>query len=80
LTSPSFVRWQHWLSVMYNAIGALCGCRVVKFDCNNLLTSVHTILIIILRYVRLNTKRKYYYYYYLTIDSLDILDKLSISK
>jgi len=44
---------------MYNVMGALRGCRVVNFDsCNNLLSSVHTILVIILRYVRLNIKTK----------------------
>src|SRR6218665_1010627 len=46
---------------MYNEIemGALRGCRAVKFDsCKNLLLSVHTMLVIILRYVRLNIKTK----------------------
>jgi len=38
---------------------ALRGCHVVKFDSyNNLLSSVHAILVIILRYVRLNIKTK----------------------
>jgi len=40
---------------MYNVMGAVRGCRAVKFDsCYNLLSSVHTILVIILRSVRLN--------------------------
>src|SRR6218665_3519026 len=44
---------------MYNVMGALCGCRAVKLDsCNNLLSSFHTILVIILRYVRLNMTTK----------------------
>src|SRR6218665_1775067 len=35
---------------MHNVMGALRGCRAVKFDsCNNLLSSVHIILEIILR-------------------------------
>src|SRR6218665_2095228 len=39
---------------MYSMMDALCGSRAVKFDSyNNLLSSVHTILVIILRYVRL---------------------------
>jgi len=43
---------------------APCGCLASKFDsCNSLLSSVHTLLVNILRYVRLYTKRKYYYYY-----------------
>jgi len=34
----------------------------LKFDsCNNLLSSIHTLLVNILRYVRLYIKRKYYY-------------------
>jgi len=46
---------------MYNVMSALCGCRAVKFDsCNNILSSVHTILVIILRSVSLSIKRKYY--------------------
>ena len=37
----------------------LCGCRADKFDsCNNLLSSVHTILVISLQHVRLNIKTK----------------------
>jgi len=45
--------------------GALRGCLAVKFySCNNLLSSVHTLLVNILQYVRLYIKRKYYYYYY----------------
>jgi len=44
---------------MYNMMGALRGCRAVKFDsCNNKLSSVHTILVIIQRYVRLNINAK----------------------
>jgi len=44
---------------MYNMMGALRGCPAVKFDsCNNLLSSVHTILVIILQYVRLNIKNE----------------------
>src|SRR6218665_22706 len=44
---------------MYDVMGALCGCRAIKFDfCNNLLSSVHTILVIILQYIRLNIKTK----------------------
>src|SRR6218665_3404549 len=44
---------------MYNVIGAQRGCRAVKFDyCNNLISSVHTILVIILRYIRLHIKPK----------------------
>ena len=36
-------------------MGNVRGCHAVKFDsCNNLLSSVHTILVIILWYVRLN--------------------------
>ena len=43
--------------------GVLCGCLAVKFDsCNNLLSSVHTLLVNSLWYVRLYIKRKYYYY------------------
>jgi len=53
---------QHW--TFDDVIGALCGCRAVKFDsCNNLLSSIHTIHVIILRYVRLNINTKYYYHY-----------------
>jgi len=34
---------------MYNVIGALRGCLVVKFDsCNNLSSSIHTVSVIIL--------------------------------
>jgi len=63
LTSPSFARWRHWLNQRHNVIDALCGCFAVKFDfCNNLLSSVHTILVIILRYVRLHIKTKILYY------------------
>jgi len=37
----------------------------LKFDCcNSLLSPVHTLLINILRCVRLYIKQKYYYYYY----------------
>ena len=45
--------------------GALRGCLVAKFDsCNSLLSSVHTLLVNILHYVRLlYIKRKYDYYY-----------------
>ena len=44
---------------------APCGCLAAKFDsCNSLLSSVHTLLVNILRCVRLYIKRKYYYYYY----------------
>src|SRR6218665_4204582 len=44
---------------MYNVMGAMRSCREVKFDsCNNLLSSVHTILVIIMRYARLNIKTK----------------------
>jgi len=42
--------------------GPLRGCRAVKSDsCNNLmLSSVHSMLVIILQSVSLNAKRKYY--------------------
>ena len=40
--------------------GTLRGCLAVKFDCNNLLSSVHTLLVNILWCVRLYIKRKYY--------------------
>jgi len=44
--------------------GILCRCLAVKFDsCNNLLSSVHTILVNILPDVRLYIKRKYYSIY-----------------
>ena len=44
---------------MYSVMGAVRDCRAVKFDsCDNLLSSVHTILLIILWYVRLNIKTK----------------------
>src|SRR6218665_3010914 len=40
---------------------APCGCLAAKFDsCNNLPSSVHTLLVNILRCVRLYIKRKYY--------------------
>src|SRR6218665_1178414 len=43
----------------------LRGCLVVKFDsCNNLLSSVHTLLVNFLQYVRFYINGKYYYYYY----------------
>jgi len=47
-------------------MGNLRGRRVVKVDtCNNLLSSVHTIFVVILLYVRLNINSKniisYYY-------------------
>ena len=43
-------------------MGALHDCRAVNFDsCNNLLSSVYTILVIILWYVRLNIKMKVYF-------------------
>jgi len=41
------------------------GFLVVKLDsCNNLLSSIHTLLVNILRFVGLYVKRKHYYYYY----------------
>jgi len=44
---------------MYNVMDTLRGCRAVKFNsCNNLLSSVHTMLVIVLQYVRLNIKMK----------------------
>src|SRR6218665_2698157 len=44
---------------------APCGCLAAKFDSyNSLLSSIHTLLIDILRCVRLCIKQKYYYYYY----------------
>ena len=47
---------------MHTVMGALHNCRVVKFDsCNNLILSVHTILVVVLQYVRLNTKELKYY-------------------
>src|SRR6218665_2000272 len=50
---------------MRNVMGALRGCGAVKFDfCNNLLSSVHTLPVISLRYVRLNIKTKILYCYY----------------
>src|SRR6218665_1059007 len=40
-----------------------CGCLAAKFDsCNSLLSSVHSLLVNILRCVRLYIKRKKYYY------------------
>src|SRR6218665_1606789 len=43
---------------------APCGCLAAKFDsCNSLLSSVHTLLVNILRCVRLYIKRKYYILY-----------------
>jgi len=34
---------------MYNVMDALCGCRAVDFDsCNNVWSSVHTIIIIVI--------------------------------
>jgi len=43
---------------------ALCGCLAAKFaSCNSLLSSVHTLLVNILRCVRFYIKRKYYDYY-----------------
>src|SRR6218665_3344953 len=42
-----------------------CSCLAAKFDsCNSLLSSVHTLIVNILRCFRLYIKRKYYYYYY----------------
>jgi len=53
---------------MSNAMGALQGWRAVKFDSyNNLLSSVHTILVIIIQYIRLNTKRKYSYIMFICV-------------
>ena len=47
--------------VMWRPVAALR----LKFDsCNSLLSFVHTLLVNILRCVRLYIKRKYYYYYY----------------
>ena len=44
---------------------AHCGCLAAKFDsCNCLLSSVHTVLVNIMRCVRLYIKRKYYHYYW----------------
>src|SRR6218665_677618 len=49
---------------MNNMIGALRGCLAAGFyNYNNLLSSIHTILVINLWCVRLNIKRKYYYIY-----------------
>jgi len=57
LTSPSFAR--RW-NKTYNIMGAPRGCQAVNFDsCNNWWSSVHTILVIILRSASLNIKRKY---------------------
>ena len=54
LTSPSFTRRQCLLNEMYNMMGDLHGCHTVKFDsCNNLLSSVHTVLVNIMRSVSL---------------------------
>jgi len=40
-------------------MGALQGCHAVTFDsCNNLWSSIHTILVIILQFVGLNNKEK----------------------
>ena len=60
LTSPSFTRRRWWSqNKMYNVIGALRGCHAVKFNsCNNLRSSIHTILVIILRSVSLRMKQK----------------------
>src|SRR6218665_402274 len=45
--------------------GALRGCLAVKLDsCNNLLSSVYTLLVNIMRYVRLYIRRKYYFIIY----------------
>jgi len=45
-------------------MGTLHGCIAVKFNSckNNLLSSVHTILVITLWYVRLNIKKAKKYY------------------
>jgi len=44
---------------IYNVMVNLRGCRAVKSDsCNNLLSSIHTKLVNILQYVRLNIKMK----------------------
>jgi len=62
---------------MYDVMGAMRGCRAVKFySCNNLLSSVHIILII-LRYVRLNIKVKNYYFYFIFKISIMIHAPLS---
>ena len=54
---------------------APCGCHAAKFDsCNSLLSSVHTLLVNILRCVRLYIKRKYYYNYIIILCSADCGD------
>ena len=59
LTSPSFARRRRHLNNMYIAMGALRGCHAVKFEpCNNLWSSVYTMLVIILHSVRLRNKGK----------------------
>ena len=50
------------VACIYDVMGALRGCLAVNFDsCNNLLASVHTLLVNILRYVSLYMyiKQKY---------------------
>src|SRR6218665_507802 len=43
---------EHKKVARYNVMSVLRGCHAVKFDtCNNLLTSVRTILVIILQYI-----------------------------
>src|SRR6218665_707409 len=43
----------------YNVMSALHSCRTVKFNsCNNLLPFVHFMLVIVLRYGKLNIKTK----------------------
>ena len=59
--------------------GALRGCGVVKLDsCNNFLSSIHTILVNILWYVRLYIKQKYYYYYY-TVNTCELFQNIIIT-
>ena len=54
--------WPRVLDVGPMADVAPCGCHAANFDsCSSLLSSVHTLLVNILRCVRLYIKRKYYY-------------------
>src|SRR6218665_1917680 len=45
-------------------MGALEGCRTVKFDsCNNFSSPVYTLLVIVMQYVPFQMKRRCYNYY-----------------
>lgn len=64
LTNPSFARRRRWFNQMYIVMGDMLGCQAVKlYFSNSLWSSVHTIFVTILCFVRLKIKRKLLYYH-----------------